>query len=149
MQKKLPHLLRKVSYPALALTFALATGGLAAHWGWRFFGPRGMAPLPELTASANVDLATASRLFGGPLASSSPNAERLHISGWLIGAKGGFAILTLPDGRQAPATVGHEVLPGLKVEAVDQDGLLLRQGQQQRRIAPPEGSKPPSLTTAP
>jgi general secretion pathway protein C len=73
----------------------------------------------------------------------------INVSGVLAGSRGAVAILSLNDGPPRSFLQGERVSPGVKLLAVEGDGVVIEQGGEQRRLELdrlPEGPVLPRLT---
>jgi len=142
-----------------AAWIATAAAGVAlalvlAHWGWRAFGPAA-APLPPLVAPDRRAPAIAGApMFGRAGAPAAP-AKAVPMEGdvRLLGVfaergGGGYALFRLPTG---PVLVrsGQDVAKDVRLEAVNRDGVRLRDHGEVRNVAlraPPAPSPAPAAT---
>lgn len=129
--------------PLLNLLLLLALAALLAHWTWRFAAP--LPPLPASAAGADIKLGAglqalrSARLFGAAEGKASGPAEpatllNLKLRG-VFAALGGLpavAILSV-DGQDHAVATGHDILPGVVLDAVAPDHvLLLNRGVRER-----------------
>ncbi|WP_445178575.1 type II secretion system protein N [Pseudomonas sp. McL0111] len=73
----------------------------------------------------------------------------IKVSGVMAGSRGAVAILSLNDGPPRSFLQGERVSPGVKLLAVEGDGVVIEQGGEQRRLVLdrlPEGPVLPRLT---
>jgi general secretion pathway protein C len=73
----------------------------------------------------------------------------IKVSGVMAGRRGAVAILSLNDGPPRSFLQGERVSPGVKLLAVEGDGVVVEQGGEQRRLVLdklPEGPVLPRLT---
>jgi general secretion pathway protein C len=73
----------------------------------------------------------------------------IKVSGVMAGSRGAVAILSLNDGPPRSFLQGERVSPGVKLLAVEGDGVVIEQGGEQRRLELdrlPEGPVLPRLT---
>lgn len=138
--------LRRVPWlgaPLLNMLLLLALAAMLAHWTWRF-----AAPVPPQSAAAaragidpGADLASlrAARLFGAAAGQAGAPAEpatslNFKLRG-VFAATGGqpaMAIVNV-DGQDQAAATGHEIAPGVVLDAVAPDHvILLNRGVRER-----------------
>lgn len=125
----------------LALLFALAA--LLAHWTWRLAAP--VPTPPAQAARANLSLGTeletlrAARLFG--TAAAEPGAAVEQVTSLNLKLRGVFAAqgehpaaaIVNVDGQDQPVVAGSEILPGVTLDAVAPDHVvLLNRGVRER-----------------
>lgn len=137
--------LRRVSWLGAPLNLLLLLGlaALLAHWTWRF-----AAPVPPLSASAaradiklGAQLASlrAAHLFGsaqgGQAARDEPvTSLNLKLRGVFaaLGGQPAMAILGV-DGQDQAVATGYEIVPGVVLDAVAPDHvILLNRGMRER-----------------
>ncbi len=129
--------LRRVPWLGAPLNLLLLLGlaALLAHWTWRF-----AAPLPPLAANgtrADIELDTqlaslrAAHLFGAAQGQSGAAAEQttslnLRLRGVFaaLGGQPAMAIVGV-DGQDQAVATGHEVMPGVVLDSVAPDHLIL------------------------
>lgn len=149
---------------ALALALAVQLGQLV----WIAAGPEATAPAPAAVA-ATVQPADPSILqrfdaffrTGGvsSLAGASAGGSQMRLFGVRAGgADGGSAIIGLADGRQVSVGAGETVEPGLVLQSVGPDHVVLARGGSLSRLdfgdtpvgaAPPPPPPPGPQTVAP
>jgi len=139
-----------------AAWIATAAAGVAlalvlAHWGWRFFGPA-PAPLSPLATPDRWAPAIASAPIFGRTGTAVVPTKAVPIEGdvRLLGVfaergGGGYALFRLAVG---PVLVraGQDVAKDVRLEAVNRDGVRLRDHGEVRNIAL---RAPPATSTAP
>lgn len=146
------HLVRAAS---LVLVAAIALS--LAHLTWLLVTPLGpvggwQAQSPRLPDEARrMALIDSFDPFAGPSAAAGPVAAPSDLT--LVGVRQGGrdfggAIIELPDGTQASFSVGEEILPGLRLDEVHFDHVLLDRGGVTQRLAL-EGADTPVPVTAP
>jgi len=142
------------SAAALAALVAGALLALAiAHWTWQLIGP---APLyippaqpadPASTIVAGALFGTAAREGAAPTAADSFGDVRLL--GIVARRDGsGYALFRLPAGPRFVAT-GEEVAPGLRLNAVRNDGVTLSDKSGDRTLALRTAAPRPAPATTP
>ncbi|BAQ81294.1 general secretion protein C [Pseudomonas sp. St29] len=65
---------------------------------------------------------------------NQPSAVEVKVSGVLAGARGAVAILRLNDGPPRSFLAGEQLTPGVRLAAVEADGVLIERGAEQSRI---------------
>jgi general secretion pathway protein C len=126
--------------PRAAMGAALVAGGvLAAQWFWYFAAP---AALPATPARASVQLdaaaeqVAAARLFGAaPAGAIAATTLNIRLKGVFAGAVAsqGVAILNA-GGRDESARTGGEIVPGVVLEAVHAQHVVLRRNGVPERV---------------
>jgi len=129
--------------PLLNLLLLLALAALLAHWTWRFAAPVPPVAAGGARADIKLDAALASlraaHLFGAAQGQASASTEQattlnLKLRG-VFAALGGLpamAILAV-DGQDQALATGYEVVPGVVLEAVAPDHvILLNRGVRER-----------------
>jgi general secretion pathway protein C len=130
--------LRRVPWPGVPqfnLLLLLALAALLAHWTWRFAAP--VPPLPASGVRADIKLDAAldnlrnARLFGAAKANPDAAAEQatslnLKLRGVFAAPDGlsAMAILAV-DGQDQAIATGYEVVPGVMLDAVASDHVIL------------------------
>jgi general secretion pathway protein C len=121
--------------PLLNLLLLLALAALLAHWTWRFVAP--VPPLPASGARADIKLDAvlaslrAAHLFGaaqGQAAASTEQVTSLNLKlRGVFAALGGLPAMAIlgVDGRDQAVATGYEVVPGVVLEAVAPDHVIL------------------------
>lgn len=127
--------LPRLGVPHLNLLLLLALAALLAHWTWRF-----AAPVPSLPASgaradvkfdAALDALHNAHLFG--VGEARPEASAGQVTSLNLKLHGVFAapnglsamaILTV-DGQDQAIATGHEIVPGVMLDAVAPDHVIL------------------------
>ena len=137
---KLPES-RQVGLIAIAAGLAAV---LAASL-FRPVSPEVQVPAPALPAPPTVSAAAPAPLPTPP----TPSTEGLRLYGLL----GLGAIIALPDGRQRFVAVGREVVPGLRVARIDQQGVILASAAGELRlgfegVGAAPGANPPDAAAA-
>lgn len=114
---------------------------VAATWGWRWFGPARVA-LPAPAPADPVAALAVSPPFGvAPAGQAIPAAPEAAVGGpRLLGVLAerdgrGRALLRLADGSARLAAVGDTVEAGTTLAAVHPEGVTLRTGAAERRLA--------------
>ena len=121
---------------ALVLAFALA------HWGWRLFGPASPAlPPPEMPDRWTPSI-VAAPLFGragaagGRRSSSAPLQGDTRLLGVFAERNGeGYALFRLADRGPVLVRTGQDVAKDVRLEAVHNDGVRIRDHGETRDIA--------------
>ncbi|MDQ1315165.1 MAG: ral secretion pathway protein [Pseudomonadota bacterium] len=140
--------LRRVPWlgaPLLNMLLLLALAALLAHWTWRF-----AAPAPPQAAAAvragidpGAELASlrAARLFGAAQGQTGVTAEPVTSLNFklrgVFAASGGQSAMAMAivnvDGQDQAAATGHEIAPGVVLDAVAPDHvILLNRGVRER-----------------
>lgn len=142
---------RGAAEAALAAALAVPVAGLA----WTLMTPAGAFGAPPPAAFTTHDASVLTRFDGffrtgapSSLAeATSANSGALRLFGVRAGGAGeGSAIVGLADGRQLSVGVGEEIEPGLRLEAVAPDHVVVARGASRTRLAfseAPAGAAPP------
>lgn len=133
----------RLGAPLFNLLLLLTLAALLAHWTWRFAAP--VPPQPAADSRADIklsaDLASlrAARLFGAAAGEAGAPVER--VTSLNLKLRGVFASLgSLPamailgvDGQDRAAAPGNEIVPGVVLDAVTPDHvILLNRGVRER-----------------
>ncbi|WP_311238959.1 MULTISPECIES: type II secretion system protein N [unclassified Xanthomonas] len=131
-----------------ALVALLALQGLRLLWlVMTPVGPVGHAPPSAATTS---DLSALRRdVFYRSVgdSNSNSNSDGVELHGVRAGAAQAAAYLSLGDGRQGAYRIGDTVMPGVVLQAVAADHVLLRTGSGVRRLALRDAAAPALATT--
>lgn len=129
-----------------------------AWWGWRWAGPPAVMVTPA-TPSDPAAVILASGLWRGPGAAAatpdtrkdqpSPLAGDTRLLGVLAERNGrGYALFRLPTGPRLVAA-GQEIAQGASLVSVFPDGITIREGGSERRIALRTEAPPKSAAASP
>ncbi|NMX75629.1 general secretion pathway protein GspC [Pseudomonas sp. WS 5532] len=80
---------------------------------------------------------------------SAPSALQVKVSGVLAGARGAVAILSLNDGPPRSFLLGERLGPGVRLTAIEGDGVEIERGGEKLRVnldKLPDAPALPSLT---
>lgn len=66
--------------------------------------------------------------------SNAPTAVQIKVSGVLAGARGAVAILSLNDGPPRSFLLGERVSPGVRLTAIEGDGVEIERGGEKQRV---------------
>jgi hypothetical protein len=146
-----------------ALATLLAGAALAfviAHWAWMLVAPASVhiAPAPVDDPAGAI---AAAQLFGSgaptPDAAPAEAIGDVRLLGVIVQRDGkGYAVFRLPSGPRVVAP-GDEVAPGLRLAAIDNDGVKLRDNGAERTLslrnstrtsAPAAPARPPPAAAA-
>ncbi len=127
---------------------ALALLGLVfAYWTWTWWAPSPLPPAPEMSAPAG-HLAAADNLFGearsGALA-ATPTGLAVKLLGVMAATPegSGYALLQLDAGKTQLVRAGGDLAPGIRVEQVrPQQVILQRNGARETLALPKPGEGP-------
>ena len=115
-------------------------------------GPFGAAPsraraTPDVSVLARIDGFFRTGAPSSLAEAMAANSGALRLFGVRAGgAGGGSAIIGLSDGRQVSIAVGEEIEPGLRLESVASDHVVVARGASRTRLAfseAPAGAAPP------
>lgn len=128
----------------LRLAALMLLGLVLAYWTWTWLGPR---PEPRVETSAQPAGRTtaANALFGratGNPGVDAPTAGPLSLLGVAAatGRTRGYALLRL-DARLLAVRAGNEVAPGIRLEEVFADRVVLQRNGARETLALPERGK--------
>lgn len=119
---------------ALALALALA------HWGWRLFGPVSPALPPQEMPDRFAPSIVAAPLFGradvpAAAVSSAPLQGETRLLGVFAERNGeGYALFRLADRGPVLVRTGQDVAKDVRLEAVHNDGVRIRDHDEARDI---------------
>jgi general secretion pathway protein C len=112
---------------------------VAAYWTWQWFAP---LPEPHALAAANVAAHTESAggLFGAPERSSNkaaPTGIAIRLLGIVAATPGrrGYAVVQLEPRQILTVQEGEDIAPGIRLEEVDTDHLVLVRGGTRETLA--------------
>lgn len=135
----------------LAWTLAACALGLTAYWVNRLVSPRPVAALPvtaQAPRSANAEQDMA-RVFGVQTGSVEASLDGVALTGVFApqGGAGGFATFRTAKGG-AGVTVGQEIIPGLRLERVEANRVVVSSSGGERVLELPQPKPQPSTTEA-
>jgi len=138
--RTLPWSWRLVAAGALLVALAVLAAVLA-YWGWRWFGPASVALPPPVAESEPLRRIAEAHLFGGAApgpATSEPSSAtgELRLLGVFAERDGrGYALFRA--GARGPlfASVGADVVPGVRLEAVHPGSVTLQENGVRRDVA--------------
>lgn len=67
--------------------------------------------------------------------SNAPTAVQIKVSGVLAGARGAVAILSLNDGPPRSFLLGERVSPGVRLTAIEGDGVEIERAGEKQRVS--------------
>jgi general secretion pathway protein C len=115
---------------------------VCAHWFWIFAAPVVTAPIETPLAEAARPAAMIQRahLFGATANAPqvAPVRTDLVLRGIYANRDGGMAVIALDRGRMVTVRAGEEIAPGIKLERVLRDHVLVNQGGITQRIELPQ-----------
>jgi general secretion pathway protein C len=122
----------------LVLALVLALAWQLAYWTWVFVAPP-PAAAPEPRAGGEVDLAAIARLFGAAPpqgAAATAAGGSLRLKGVIAPTPGvtASAIFSTGAGRDLGVPLGAEVQPGVKLDEVHPDHVVLSRGGARERL---------------
>lgn len=79
--------------------------------------------------------------------SNVPAELQVKVSGVLAGARGAVAILSLNDGPPRSFLLGERLSPGVRLAAIEGDGVVIERGGEKVRVALDKLSVAPALPT--
>lgn len=127
----------------LTLTLVVILAMQLAYWTWIFFTPKVLLP-PQPPARANASDALSvvvnAHLFGAAPEGSAPapvaTASNMRLSGVFaaVGTLPAFAIISLDGQTSQPVRNGDAISPGVTLEAVFPDHVLIRRNGVRERL---------------
>jgi general secretion pathway protein C len=133
-------MLKKIATATIHLLCFAGVVAIAAYWSVRIFTPAPTAAPPPLAPPPlrDPDAALASRMFGKVEAAQAAIATNIQAIGAFAAGKSSSVILAV-DGKPARVyLVGQEVVPGLRLAAIEADVVVLDSpsGRQEVRLPP-------------
>ncbi|HEY8585166.1 MAG TPA: type II secretion system protein N [Rhodanobacter sp.] len=140
--------------PGLVATVSL--GLVLAYWTWAWFGPRAV-PRAQPATTAVDQGAASSLLFGhaaGTATAPSPTGVAITLLGVVaVGdGSGSYALLKPGNGKPQVARAGSEIAPGIRLEKIFADRVILERAGVRETLAwpvrrssaakPAQGSQP-------
>jgi len=124
-----------------ALLIALAV--LCAHWFWKFAAPPTRMPLEPMQSDAArpIEAIRGARLFGDAQvqAAAAPAVRTdLVLRGISASRSGGIAVIAVDRGRVVTAKAGEDIAPGIRLERVHRDHVIVTQNGMSQRIELPQ-----------
>lgn len=116
---------------------------LCAHWFWQFAAPVNSAPVEPLRADTggSIEALRSARLFGEPAATPASSAQLrtdLVLRGISASRSGGMAVIALDRNRVVTVKAGEEIAPGIRLERVHGDHVVVVQNGTAQRIELPQ-----------
>ena len=150
--------LRRVpsAVPLVSVALLLALAATLAHWTWRFAAPTAAASTTEHRADVSfgsaLETLRAARLFGAATATAAverPTTLNLKLHGVFsaTGERPAVAILTV-DGQPQAIARGREIQPGVVLDAVAPDHVILSNRGMPERLDLEEVGRPLALPGA-
>jgi type II secretory pathway component PulC len=122
------------------LTIALAV--VCAHWFWVFAAPRpvSVAAIAAPDAALAVAAIQRARLFGATPAVSNTVVDNtgLRLNGIYSDTQGGIAVIAMGNDRAVTVRAGSEVKPGILLERIERDHVIIRRNGVEQRVGLPE-----------
>lgn len=116
---------------------------VGAHWFWKF-----AAPSPSVIGSAVAPAArplesiVAAGIFGTAptvhATAATLGASELHLRGISSTRRGGMAVIAVDKGRTVTAAVGEEIVPGVKLDKVHPDHVIVTRAGIPQRLELPQ-----------
>lgn len=132
----------------LPMTFTLALlaliGWIAARWFWILMAPSPAPLAAPLAAEARnpVDAVINARPFGAvAVTSSTPSPQQvgdLILRGISSTRRGGIAIIAVDKGRTVAVNAGDEIAPGIRLERVLPDHVIVNRAGVPQRLELPQ-----------
>ncbi|AZE88723.1 MULTISPECIES: type II secretion system protein N [Pseudomonas] len=121
----------RLTVPRLLQTVALATAlvGVLVWSSVLLTSAESQAPQVEPRVLAARPDTTALQWF-----SNQPAAVDIKVSGVMAGARGAVAILSLNEGPPRSFLVGESLAQGVRLAAIEADGVVIERGSQNTRI---------------
>ena len=124
-----------------SVTAGLALAFTLAHWGWRLFGPAATPLPPPETPERWTSAIVAAPIFGRaeapPMAvESTPMQGDTRLLGVFAERDGGgYALFRLPDRGPVLIRAGQDIAKDVRLEAVRNDGVRIREHGEVRDLA--------------
>ncbi|MEX2524379.1 MAG: type II secretion system protein N [Gammaproteobacteria bacterium] len=121
-----------------------------AHWTWIWFAPRSEVRAREISAEPRDGAAYG--LFGNSQQSGKPVAQTgiaVRLLGLVAATAGntGYAVLKLEAKEVVAVRQGEEIAPGVRLEAVNSDHVILERGGMHETLTwPAEKATTPSIS---
>lgn len=125
-------------------------GLVLAHWTWTWFGPRS-EPRVDAALEPSGRMPSATTLFGLAQQNLGVNASAgsaIRLLGVVaaVGGDAGYAVLRLDAKEIIAVRTGDDVAPGIRLEKVFPDHVILqRSGVRETLVWPERGKSMPSL----
>lgn len=129
-----------------------ALGLVLAYWTWAWFAPASLSPAPKVSEPPGR-LAAAGELFG-PKSDGAPIATSTGLAIKLLGViagppqGSGYALLQLDAKDTHVVRTGGEVAPGVRVESVLPQQVILQRAGARETLAWPQPGQTPATTTS-
>lgn len=146
-----PHLSSRASPLIAGITLTALLCASATWWTLQWLRPPQRALAAAPTPNAQPDLAAAAQLFGR----TGAVASNYQLKGIVLAQDDSDSVAILSaDGKPARAVkIGSELNPGVSLQEIRADGILLSDNGVQKQVPlprPPKAqSKPPSLSASP
>jgi type II secretory pathway component PulC len=115
---------------------------VCAYWFWIFAAPTGSAAVEPLTTATTrpLDAIRRARLFGegAGVATAAPVRTDLVLRGISASKNGGLAVIALDRSRTVTVRSGDEIAPGILLERVLHDHVIVVQNGMTQRIELPQ-----------
>ena len=138
---------------ALNAALLILAAVVCAHWFWMFAAPSVSAPPPSPVADTLRPAETLRRanLFGAASNSPQTPAARadLVLRGIYANRDGGMAVIALDRARTVTVRSGEELAPGITLERVLRDHVIVNQGGVSQRLELPQAKPLDAPPTAP
>jgi general secretion pathway protein C len=120
----------------------VVAAGVCAYWFWIFAAPPVTAPLetPMAETARPADAIRRANLFGASTSSPVAAAARtdLILRGIYASRGGGMAVIALDRGQTVTVRAGEEIAPGIKLERVLRDHVIINQSGASQRLEFPQ-----------
>jgi general secretion pathway protein C len=141
-RSKLAH----TAVASLSQTAALAVlGGVLAYWTWAWCAPSVVPPIVDM-ATPTAQLTAARNLFGqapGNAHAAAPSALAITLLGVMAARPpdSGYALLRLDAGKTRLVRAGDNLAPGIRVEQVLPQEVILQRHGVRETLAWPQPAK--------
>jgi general secretion pathway protein C len=127
----------------LEVVLVIALAAQAARLVWAIAAPPPPSPPAEHVSGGDLSILTRFNPFlGADTASGQANGDGLRLYGVRAAGGGrGSAIIGTADGRQSSYAVGDVIAPGVKLQAVEADHVVLSRGGAGTRLGFPNASQ--------
>lgn len=137
----------------LVLAALLLLGSVLAYWTWTWFGPRAELRV-EASAETGDRMGSASGLFGPAQRSQAvetPTGLAIELVGVMAATHGapGYALVRLDAKQGLAVRAGEDIAPGIRLQEVFPDHVILeRNGTRETLALPEQGKSAPPPTPA-
>jgi type II secretory pathway component PulC len=133
---------QRVLSRGLSAALLVLAAAVCAHWFWIFVAPPVSAPLEYSSTEVlrPLDSVRRANLFGASVTPSAaaPVRTDLVLRGISASRKGGMAVIATDRGRTVTVRAGDEIAPGITLERVERDHVIVVQNGVAQRLDLPQ-----------